>query len=84
MQPDGNVSTAAQQLMGCEEAPLMVRNKASCFGMVRHAGLLRQPMPMQAARSTAPREVADEVRLQEQRAAQKAVREDEALKTKIA
>ena len=41
-------------------------------------------MPMQAARNTAPREVADEVRLQEKRAAQKAVREDEALKTKIA
>ena len=39
---------------------------------------------MQAARSTAPREVADEVRLQEKRAARKAVREDEALKTKIA
>lgn len=39
---------------------------------------------MQAARSTAPREVADEVRMQEKRAAQKTVREETALKTKIA
>ncbi len=52
--------------------------------MIRHDGIPKQPMPMQAARSTAPREVADEVRLQEKRAARKAVREDEALKTKIA
>ena len=39
---------------------------------------------MQAARNTAPREVADEVRMQEKRAAQKNVREETALKTKIA
>ena len=39
---------------------------------------------MQAARATAPREVADEVRMQEKRAAQKTVREETALKTKIA
>lgn len=38
----------------------------------------------QAARATAPREVADEVRMQEKRAAQKTVREETALKTKIA
>ncbi len=39
---------------------------------------------VQAARATAPREVADEVRMQEKRAAQKTVREETALKTKIA
>ena len=39
---------------------------------------------MQAARNTAPREVADEVRMQEKRAAQKNVREETALKTKMA
>ena len=39
---------------------------------------------LQAARATAPREVADEVRMQEKRAAQKTVREETALKAKIA
>ena len=39
---------------------------------------------MQAARSTAPREVSDAVKAAEKRAAQKTVREETALKTKIA
>ena len=43
-----------------------------------------KPVRLQAARATAPREVADEMRMQEKRAAQKMVREETALKTKIA
>ena len=38
---------------------------------------------MQAARSTAPREVADEVRLQEKRKRDKQVREEASMKAKV-
>ncbi len=51
--------------------------------MLRKAGMI-WAFSVQAARNTAPREVADEVRMQEKRAAQKNVREETALKAKIA
>ncbi len=40
-------------------------------------------MAVQAARSTAPREVADEVRLQEKRKRDKQVREEASMKAKV-